>query len=152
MRKIKSVKDWTSSFDNVNQAVEDLDVIYEFFEAEEASEKEVDAAYNEALQKIEELETKNMLRNEEDKLGAVLKINAGAGGTESNDWAEMLFRMYTRWCESKGYKIKIADLQPGDEAGIKSCTLEIDSEFAYGYLKSESGVQARKAFSFQRTE
>ena len=140
MRKIKSVKDWTSSFDNVNQAVEDLDVIYEFFEAEEASEKEVDAAYNEALQKIEELETKNMLRNEEDKLGAVLKINAGAGGTESNDWAEMLFRMYTRWCESKGYKIKIADLQPGDEAGIKSCTLEIDSEFAYGYLKSESGV------------
>ena len=140
MRKIKSVKDWTNSFDKVNQAVEDLDVIYEFFEAEEASEKEVDTVYNEALQKIEELETRNMLRNEEDKLGAVLKINAGAGGTESNDWAEMLFRMYTRWCESKGYKIKIADLQPGDEAGIKSCTLEIDSEFAYGYLKSESGV------------
>lgn len=140
MRKIKSVKDWTNSFDSVNQAVEDLDVIYEFFEAGEASEKEVDAAYNQALEKVGELETKNMLRNEEDKLGAVLKINAGAGGTESNDWAEMLLRMYTRWCESKGYNIKIADLQSGDEAGIKSCTLEIDSEFAYGYLKSESGV------------
>jgi peptide chain release factor 2 len=85
MRKIKSVKDWTNSFDKVNQAVEDLDVIYEFFEAEEASEKEVDTAYNEAFHKVEELETRNMLRKEEDKLGAVLKINAGAGGTESND-------------------------------------------------------------------
>jgi peptide chain release factor 2 len=140
MRKIKSIKDWTNSYDKVKQSVDDFSVLYEFFEEGEASEEEVDTAYNQALRKIEELETKNMLRNEEDKLGAVLKINAGAGGTESNDWAEMLFRMYTRWCESKNYKVKIADLQQGDEAGIKSCTLEIDSEFAYGYLKSESGV------------
>ncbi|MDD4755945.1 MAG: peptide chain release factor 2 [Prolixibacteraceae bacterium] len=140
MRKIKSIKDWTNSYDKVKQAVDDFSVLYEFFEEGEASEEEVDTAYNQALRKIEELETKNMLRNEEDKLGAVLKINAGAGGTESNDWAEMLFRMYTRWCESKNYKVKIADLQQGDEAGIKSCILEIDSEFAYGYLKSESGV------------
>jgi peptide chain release factor 2 len=140
MRKIKSIKDWTKSFENVNQAVEDFGVIYEFFEAGEASEEEVDTVYGQTVRKVEELETKNMLRNEEDKLGAVLKINAGAGGTESNDWAEMLLRMYTRWCDDKGYKIKTADLQPGDETGIKSCTLEIDGEFAYGYLKSESGV------------
>lgn len=140
MKKIKSIKDWTNGFEKVNRAVEDFGVLYEFFEAEEASEEEVSEAYERALQKVEELETKNMLRNEEDKLGAVLKINAGAGGTESNDWAEMLMRMYTRWCESKGYKVSVADFQPGDEAGVKSCTLEIDNEFAYGYLKSENGV------------
>jgi peptide chain release factor 2 len=81
-----------------------------------------------------------MLRNEEDKLSAVLKINAGAGGTESNDWAEMLFRMYTRWCENNNYKVKIDNMQPGDEAGIKSCTIEVEGEYAYGYLKSENGV------------
>jgi len=140
MKKIKSVKDWTKGFENVNQAVEDFEVLYEFFEEDEATEEEVDKAYRSALQKIEDLETKNMLRNEEDKLSAVLKINAGAGGTESNDWAEMLFRMYTRWCENNNYKIKIDNMQPGDETGIKSCTLEIEGEFAYGYLKSENGV------------
>ncbi len=140
MRKIKTIKDWTTGFEKVNRAVEDFSVLNEFFETGEASEEEINRAFHLALNKVEELETKNMLRNEEDKMGAVLKINAGAGGTESNDWAEMLFRMYTRWCENRGYKIKIANLQPGDEAGIKSCTLEIDNEFAYGYLKSESGV------------
>ncbi|NLB26824.1 MAG: peptide chain release factor 2 [Bacteroidales bacterium] len=140
MRKIKTIKDWTTGFEKVNRAVEDFSVLNEFFETGEASEEEINKAFHLALNKVEELETKNMLRNEEDKMGAVLKINAGAGGTESNDWAEMLFRMYTRWCENRGYKIKIANLQPGDEAGIKSCTLEIDNEFAYGYLKSESGV------------
>ena len=93
--------------------------LYEFFEAEEATEEETDKAFAEALEKIEELEAKNMLRNEEDRLGAVLKINAGAGGTESNDWADMLFRMYTRWAEQNNYKFKIADMQPGDEAGHK---------------------------------
>jgi peptide chain release factor 2 len=140
MKAIKSVKEWTTGFEKVNQAVEDFGVLYEFFEADEATEEEVDKAYFDALGLIEKLETKNMLRSEEDHLGAVLKINAGAGGTESNDWAEMLFRMYTRWCEGKGYKIKVADMQPGDEVGIKSCTVEVEGDFAYGYLKSENGV------------
>lgn len=140
MKIIKSIKDWTNDFEDANQTVEDFLVIYEFFEAGEALEEEVDDAYTEALDKVEQLETKNMLRSEEDHLGAVLKINAGAGGTESNDWAEMLFRMYTRWCESKGYKIKIADMQQGDETGIKSCTVEVEGDYAYGYLKSENGV------------
>ncbi len=140
MKKIQSVKTWTDGFQEVNRQLEDFLVLYEFFEAEEATEKEVDDAYAEAIRKVEDLESKNMLRNEEDHLGAVLKINAGAGGTESNDWADMLFRMYTRWCEKNNYKVKIADMQPGDEAGIKSCTIEIEGEFAYGYLKSENGV------------
>lgn len=140
MKAIKSVKEWTTGFEKVNQAVEDFGVLYEFFEAEEATEAEIDKAYTDALDLVEKLETKNMLRSEEDHLGAVLKINAGAGGTESNDWAEMLFRMYTRWCEDKGYKVKIDDMQPGDEAGIKSCTIEVEGDFAYGYLKSENGV------------
>ncbi len=140
MKTIKSIKDWTSGFEKINRAVEDFTVLYEFFEEEEVSEDEIQKAYADALSRVESLETKNMLRNEEDHLGAVLKINAGAGGTESNDWAEMLFRMYTRWCEDKGYKIKIADMQSGDEAGIKNCTLEVEGDFAYGYLKSENGV------------
>lgn len=140
MKKIKAIKDWTRGFDEVNRAVEDFGVLYEFFESGEATEKEVDSAYADAIQKVEDLETRNMLRNEEDKLGAVMKINAGAGGTESNDWAEMLFRMYTRWCEEKGYKLKVADMQPGDETGIKSCTMEVEGDYAYGYLKSENGV------------
>jgi len=140
MKVIQSIKVWTNGFDAVNQILEDLQVLYEFFEMKEATEEEVDQAFTEATEKVEELEAKNMLRNEEDKLGAVLKINAGAGGTESNDWAEMLFRMYSRWVEKNGYKIKIADMQSGDETGIKSCTIEIEGEFAYGYLKSENGV------------
>lgn len=140
MRIIRGIKVWTNSFEEVNQLVDDLVVLYEFFESDEATEAETDAAFAEVLNKVEELEAKNMLRSEEDHLGAVLKINAGAGGTESNDWAEMLFRMYSRWAEKNGYKMKIANMQEGDEAGIKSCTLEIDGEFAYGYLKSENGV------------
>lgn len=140
MKKIRTIKVWTDSFKKTDQLVEDFLVLYEFFESEEASEKEVDKAFAESIKNVEELEAKNMLRNEEDKLGAVLKINAGAGGTESNDWAEMLFRMYSRWVEKNGYTLKIADMQNGDEVGIKSCTIEIEGEFAYGYLKSENGV------------
>jgi len=140
MKHIQSIKNWTEGFEKVNQLVEDFLVLFEFFEAEEATEEETDKAFKKALRKVEDLESKNMLRNEEDRLGAVLKINAGAGGTESNDWAEMLFRMYTRWCENNNYKIKVADMQDGDEVGIKSCTIEIEGEFAYGYLKSENGV------------
>jgi peptide chain release factor 2 len=140
MKKVRTIKVWTDGFNSINQQVEDFLVLYEFFEAKEASEDEVDKTYEETIDAVEKLEAKNMLRNEEDRLGAVLKINAGAGGTESNDWAEMLFRMYSRYAEKNGYKLKIADMQNGDEAGIKSCTLEIDGEFAYGYLKSENGV------------
>ena len=140
MKKVRSVKVWTDGFNAVNQMVEDFVVLFEFFEAKEATEEEVDKTYKETIEAVEKLEAKNMLRSEEDHLGAVLKINAGAGGTESNDWAEMLFRMYTRYAEKNGYKVKVADMQDGDEAGIKSCTLEIEGEFAYGYLKSENGV------------
>ena len=140
MRKIRAIKVWSDGFKEVYQAVEDFLVVYDFFEAGEATEHETNTGYSETLAKIEQLETKNMLRNEEDNLGAVLKINAGAGGTESNDWADMLFRMYTRWAEQNGYKIRIADMQPGDETGIKNCTIEIEGEYAYGYLKSENGV------------
>ena len=140
MRNIRAIKVWTDGFNNVNRLVEDLVVLFEFFEAEEATEEEMDKSYAETLEKVEELEAKNMLRNEKEKLGAVLKINAGAGGTESNDWADMLFRMYSRYAEKQGFKFKIADMQPGDEAGIKSCTLEIEGDYAYGYLKSENGV------------
>lgn len=140
MRKIRGIKVWTEGFNAVNQHVEDFLVLYEFFEAKEATEAEVDISFAETMESVEQLEAKNMLRHEEDRLGAVLKINAGAGGTESNDWAEILFRMYTRWAEKSGYKIKIDDMQPGDEAGIKNCTIEIDGEYAYGYLKSENGV------------
>ncbi len=140
MKKIRTIKVWTDGYKKVNEAVEDFLVLYEFFEMEEASEDEVDQSFADTLTLIEELEAKNMLRKEEDHLGAVLRINAGAGGTESNDWAEMLFRMYSRWIEKNGYKMKIADMQNGDEVGIKSCTIEIEGEFAYGYLKSENGV------------
>ncbi len=140
MKKIRTIKVWTDGFKKVNEATEDFLVLYEFFEMEEATEEEVDQTYANTLTLIEELETQNMLRNEEDRLGAVLRINAGAGGTESNDWADMLFRMYSRWIEKQGYKMKIADMQAGDEVGVKSCTIEIEGEFAYGYLKSENGV------------
>ena len=112
----------------------------EFFEEGEASEKEIENQYNKCLTLIESLELKNMLRKEEDQMGAILKINAGAGGTESNDWASMLLRMYVRWAERNGYKVKQHDFQPGDEVGLKSVTIEIDGEKAYGYLKSENGV------------
>ena len=140
MKKIRSVKIWTDGFKAIDQAMEDFLVLYEFFEADEASESEIDRAYSDILQKVEDLEAKNMLRNEEDHLGAVLKINAGAGGTESNDWADMLLRMYSRWAEKNGFKLSMMHFQEGDEAGVKSCTMEIEGDYAYGNLKSENGV------------
>jgi peptide chain release factor 2 len=140
MRQIRSIKVWTNGFQDVNQKMEDFLVLYEFFEADEASAEEVESAYNETIEAVEALEAKNMLRNEEDHLGAVMRINAGAGGTESNDWADMLLRMYTRWGEKNGYQVKISDILPGDEVGVKSVTLEFEGEYAYGYLKSENGV------------
>ena len=105
-----------------------------------ASEAELDEAYAAAIEAVEALELRNMLRGEEDKMGAIVDINAGAGGTEALDWADMLLRMYTRWCEAHGYRVKMLDYQAGDEVGVKSCTMEVEGEFAYGYLKSENGV------------
>jgi len=140
MKKIRSVKAWTSGWEEINRNLEDLVVLYDFYEAEEASDQEITDHFNQTLALIEQLEAKNMLRQEEDKLGAVLKINAGAGGTESNDWADMLMRMYMRWGEKNGYQIKVSEFNPGDEVGVKSCTIEFEGEFAYGYLKSENGV------------
>ncbi len=140
MKVIRGIKEWTSSFEKVNQSVEDLLVFFEFQQAGEADAEEVDQHFIHTLDLIERLEAKNMLRKEEDKLGAVLRINAGAGGTESNDWAEMLFRMYTRWIEQHNYTYKVMDYQEGDEAGIKNCTIQIEGDYAYGYLKSENGV------------
>lgn len=140
MQLIRSVKTWTDGFSEVNKFTEDFLVLYEFYEAGEADAEEVEGAYKEALAAIEALETRNMLRNDEDRLGAVLRINAGAGGTESNDWANMLLRMYIRWGERNGYDVKIMDMQPGDEAGVKSCTVQFEGEYAYGFLKSENGV------------
>lgn len=115
-------------------------MINDFFREGESSEEEVDNQYNNCLSLIEDLEVRNMLQKEEDQLGAILKINSGAGGTESNDWSAMLMRMYLRWAERNNYKVKELDYQTGDEVGIKSVTLEIDGERAYGYLKSENGV------------
>ena len=115
-------------------------VIFDFYREGEATEEDVDRQYETCLSMIEDLEVRNMLQKEEDQLGAILKINSGAGGTESNDWASMLMRMYLRWAERNNYKVRELDFQPGDEVGIKSVTLEIDGERAYGYLKAENGV------------
>ena len=120
--------------------MEDLSVLMDFFNEGEADESEVDQQYRKALSLIESLESRNMLRNEEDSFGALLKINSGAGGTESQDWAEMLMRMYIRYGERNSYKVREVYYLPGDEAGIKSVTLEFTGDFAYGYLKSENGV------------
>jgi len=140
MRDISSVKSWTSAFAAVDTAVEDLQVLYDFYKEGEVTEEELAVQAKKTVAAIEKLELRNMLRREEDRLGAVMKINAGAGGTESNDWAQMLMRMYLMWGESSGYKITEAYYQPGDEAGIKTVTLEFEGENAYGFLKSENGV------------
>ncbi len=140
MKVIRSIKVWTDGFRQVDQSMEDFLVLYDFFELGEATEADIDQHYNETLELIEALETKNMLRKEEDKLGAILRINAGAGGTESNDWADMLMRMYIRYGERQGYNVKVVEFHEGDEVGVKSCTIEFEGEYAYGYLKSENGV------------
>lgn len=140
MKIIRSVKVWTDGYKQVEQSMEDLLVLYDFYEMDEATEEDIEQHFNETLELIEALETKNMLRKEEDKLGAILRINAGAGGTESNDWAEMLMRMYMRYGEKHGYTVKTVEYHGGDEVGVKSCTIEFEGEYAYGYLKSENGV------------
>jgi len=140
MRKVKSLKLWIDLYENVEKYVDELNISMDFFKEDMISEKELDDAYNQAIIVIENLEMKNMLRNEEDKLGAVLKIVAGAGGTEAQDWASMLMRMYLRWVEANNYKAEITNILDGDEAGIKTVTIQIEGEYAYGYLKSENGV------------
>ncbi len=140
MKKIKDLQQWISGYAEVQKAAEELTIAWDFVKEGLMEESEIDALYSDAIAKIENLEFRNMLRREEDKLGVVLKINSGAGGTESQDWAQMLMRMYLRWCEKNGYKTSISNLLEGDEAGIKSCTIEVEGDFAYGYLKSENGV------------
>lgn len=134
------MKSWVIAYEDVRSNVEDLQVLYDFFKEGEAGEDDVDEQYALTLNLVEELESKNMLRKEEDALGAILKINSGAGGTESLDWCGMLMRMYMRWGERNGYKVKELYYQAGDEAGVKTVTLEFEGEFAYGYLKAENGV------------
>ena len=140
MKIIRELKAWIGGYNEVKAIAEELQLAFDFQKEGITSEEEVDDAYAKAVTAIEALELRNMLRREEDKLGAVLKINSGAGGTEAQDWASMLLRMYQHWCESKGYTTIIATLQDGDEAGIKTATLQIEGEYAYGYLKSENGV------------
>ncbi len=141
MKKVKGIQKWLTGYKKVKQLAEELQLAFEYFKEDLVGEEEVDADYEKAITAIEELELKNMLRLEEDAMDAVVKINSGAGGTESQDWAQMLMRMYMRWGESNGYKVKITNLQDGDEAGIKSVTMTVEGgEFAYGYLKSENGV------------
>ena len=124
----------------MKKAVDEVELMPEFIEAGLATEEEAEKALAYATELVEKLELKNMLSGEEDKMGAIVDINAGAGGTEALDWASMLLRMYTRWCEAHGYKVKMLDFQEGDEVGVKSCTMEVEGDFAYGYLKSENGV------------
>ncbi|MGQ1908861.1 peptide chain release factor 2 [Marinifilum sp. RC60d5] len=140
MKKVRGLKSWVELYNEVRESTEDLSVLFDFAKEGEASNEEVEEQFSATEKLIEALELKNMLRKDEDKFGAILKINAGAGGTESCDWADMLYRMYLRYGESHNYKVRQLEYQEGDEAGIKSATLEFEGDFAYGYLKSENGV------------
>ncbi len=150
MKNINGVKSWVTGFDTAVTNVEDLDVLYEFAKesvegasdesTETAETRELESAYKEAESNVEAIELRNMLGAEGDNLGAVLTINSGAGGTEANDWSSMLMRMYMRWGERNGMKITVTDLLEGDEAGIKSATIQFEGDYAYGYLKAENGV------------
>ena len=140
MRKVATIKSWVEGYDKVKKAVDEVALMPEFITEGLATEVEAENAYARAMELVEELELRNMLSGEEDKMGAIVDINAGAGGTEALDWASMLLRMYTRWCEAHNYKVKMLDFQEGDEVGVKSCTMEVEGDFAYGYLKSENGV------------
>lgn len=150
MKKMNGVKAWVTDYDKAASLTDDLDVLYEFakdsmdMSAEDVVEsdemKELDAAYAQAEQAVEALELKNMLGEEGDSLGAILTINSGAGGTEANDWSAMLMRMYMRWGERNGYKMIVTELLEGDEVGIKSATIQVEGDYAYGYLKAENGV------------
>ncbi len=141
MKKVKTLERWIKGYAHVRQLADELQLAFEFHKDELVTEEEVDDDYSKAISAIEDLEMKNMLRQKEDPMDCVMKINSGAGGTESQDWAQMLMRMYMRWAEAHGHKVTISNLQEGDEAGIKSVTMEIEGgEYAYGFLKSENGV------------
>ncbi len=140
LKKIKEKKFWTDAYQAITEKLEDLEVLLEFQDAGEDVATDIDKGYHETLEQLEDLELKNMLSGEEDRLNAVLTINSGAGGTESCDWADMLMRMYVMWGEKNGYKVTELDMQRGDVAGIKSATLEFSGNFPYGYLKGENGV------------
>ena len=141
MKKVKTLERWIKGYAHVHQLADELQLAFDFHKDELVTEEEVDDDYSKAISAIEDLELKNMLRQKEDPMDCVMKINSGAGGTESQDWAQMLMRMYMRWAEAHGHKVTISNLQEGDEAGIKSVTMEIEGgEYAYGFLKSENGV------------
>ncbi len=140
LKELSIIKSWVTAYEQTDKSVEDFAVLYEFYEAGDVEEAEIDAEYAKTLTVVEILESRNMLQKEEDRLGAVLKINPGAGGTESSDWAEMLMRMYMRWGERNNFKVRELYYLPGDEAGIKTVELEFEGDYAYGFLKSESGV------------
>ncbi len=140
MRKVKGLKFWIDSYKKVDSSVTELELAFDFCKEGIVEESDVDDQYAIVQTEIDDLEMRNMLRKEEDKLGAVLKIVAGAGGTEAQDWAQMLMRMYLRWAEKQKYKAEITNILEGDEAGIKTVTIQVDGDYAYGYLKSENGV------------
>jgi peptide chain release factor 2 len=140
MKTVKELRRWIELYEEVRAAVEELELACEYAREGIASEEEVEAAWQRALALTEALESRNMLRQEADRMGCVLKINSGAGGTESQDWASMLMRMYMRWAETNGYKLSVNNIQEGDEAGIKSVTMQMEGDYAYGYLKGENGV------------
>jgi peptide chain release factor 2 len=146
MKVVGELKKWLDGYKEVRTSADELQLSLEFYRDEMLTEEEVDQAYERALAAVENLELRNMLRQEEDPMDAVLKINSGAGGTEAQDWAQMLMRMYMRWAEKGGYKVTVVDLLEADDAGIKSVTMQIENvpgsgaDYAYGYLKSESGV------------
>lgn len=140
MRQMRDVKSWVTAYDNIVKANDDLSVLFDFAKEGEATEEEVDKQYADTLKLVEDLEFRNMLHEEADMMSCILKINSGAGGTESQDWAEMLMRMYMRYAEAHGYKVRVSNLLEGEDAGIKTVTMEIDGDYAYGYLKGENGV------------
>ena len=140
MKKVKDLQGWIDGYKQVKALADELQLAMDFYKEELVTEQEVDENYAKAVEAVESLELKNMLREEADEMDCVLKINSGAGGTESQDWAQMLMRMYMRWGEENKYKVTVANLQEGDEAGIKQVTMEIEGPFAYGYLKGENGV------------
>ncbi len=140
MKQVRILKGWTGGYEKADAVIGDLETLYEFYEAGDVTEEEVDEEGKKVEIVLEELELKRMLSNEEDQFSAILEINAGAGGTESQDWTSMLMRMYLMWANKKGYKVSELDFQDGDTAGVKSVSLQIEGPMAYGFLKSENGV------------
>jgi len=140
MRKVKGIQGWIDGYNEMKTLADELELAFDFYKDELVTEEEIDQDYAKAIENLENLELKNMLREEADQLGCILKINSGAGGTESQDWASMLMRMYMRWAEANNYKLTVVNILEGDEAGIKTVTLQVEGDYAYGYLKGENGV------------